>query len=89
MADAQAAPTRSGRRSPTRGFPVVPLGEAVEVVKVPTPDMDGQGIGGTINAVLASPFDHVLAPTAVLSVRAGYDELNASEVRARTWAFDR
>lgn len=52
------------------------LVEAVEVVKVPTPDMDGQGIGGTINAVLTNPFDHVLEPAAVLSFRAGYDELN-------------
>jgi TonB-dependent receptor len=53
------------------------LVEAVDVVKVQTPDMDAQGIGGTINVVLAGPFEHTLKPATVMSFRAGHDELNA------------
>jgi len=30
----------------------------IEVIKAVTPDMDAQGVGGTINVVPASPFDH-------------------------------
>lgn len=29
----------------------------IEVIKTPTPDMDGQGIGGTVNVKTPSPFD--------------------------------
>ena len=32
--------------------------DSVEVIKVPTPDMDGEGIGGTVNIKTKSPFDH-------------------------------
>ena len=32
--------------------------DSVEVTKVPTPDMDGEGVGGTINIKTKSPFDH-------------------------------
>ncbi len=32
--------------------------DSVEVTKVPTPDMDGEGIGGTVNIKTKSPFDH-------------------------------
>lgn len=32
--------------------------DSVEVIKVPTPDMDGEGVGGTINIKTKSPFDH-------------------------------
>lgn len=31
---------------------------AIEVAKVPTPDMDGEGLGGTVNIKTKSPFDH-------------------------------
>ena len=50
--------------------------EAVEVVKVQTPDMEAQGVGGTINLITAGPFDHEQRPYARMSVRAGYDQLN-------------
>lgn len=30
---------------------------SVQVIKTPTPDMDGQGIGGTVNVVTRMPFD--------------------------------
>jgi TonB-dependent receptor len=64
-----------GRRVP---LDVVGSGlvDAVEVVKVPTPDMEGQGVGGTINLITAGPFDHGHGPYTRLSARAGYDELN-------------
>jgi TonB-dependent receptor len=52
------------------------LVEAVEVVKIRTPDMDGQGIGGTINVVLAGPLEQALERPTSASFRAGYDELN-------------
>ncbi|WP_221032765.1 TonB-dependent receptor [Actomonas aquatica] len=32
--------------------------DSVEVTKVPTPDMDGEGIGGTVNIKSKSAFDH-------------------------------
>ncbi len=32
--------------------------DSVEITKVPTPDMDGEGIGGTINIKTKSPFDN-------------------------------
>ena len=50
--------------------------EAVEVVKVQTPDMDAQGIGGTINLITAGPFDHEKQPYTRMSVQAGHEELN-------------
>ncbi|MGH8186326.1 MAG: TonB-dependent receptor plug domain-containing protein, partial [Steroidobacteraceae bacterium] len=50
--------------------------EAVEVVKVQSPDMDAQGIGGTINVITAGPFDHGRHRDTLLSVQAGHEELN-------------
>ncbi len=32
--------------------------DSVEITKVPTPDMDGEGVGGTVNIKTKSPFDH-------------------------------
>jgi TonB-dependent receptor len=32
--------------------------DSVEVIKVPMPDMDGEGIGGTVNIKTKSPLDH-------------------------------
>lgn len=48
----------------------------VEVAKVKTADMDGQGIGGTINLVPQTAFDFQDAFTVAGSVKAGYQELN-------------
>lgn len=50
--------------------------EAIEVVKVQLPDMDAQGIGGTINLITAGPFDYGRHWHTLLSVQAGHDELN-------------
>lgn len=46
----------------------------LEVVKVVTPDMDAQGIGGTVNLVTQSPFDFQQEVFARGSVQVGYQE---------------
>lgn len=48
----------------------------VEVAKVKTADMDGQGIGGTINLVTQTAFDFKDRFTIAGSAKAGYQELN-------------
>ncbi|MBI1339045.1 TonB-dependent receptor [bacterium] len=47
----------------------------VQVVKTPTPDMDAQGIGGTVNVETAMPFDRPDALYGYLTARAGYEEI--------------
>jgi len=46
----------------------------LEVVKVVTPDMDAQGIGGTVNLVTQSPFDSKQDVFARGSAQIGYQE---------------
>lgn len=46
----------------------------LEVVKVVTPDMDAQGIGGTVNLVTQSPFDFKQDVFARGSAQVGYQE---------------
>lgn len=46
----------------------------LEVVKVVTPDMDAQGIGGSVNLVSQSPFDFKQDIFARGSVQVGYQE---------------
>ena len=48
----------------------------VEIAKVKTADMDGQGIGGTINLVTQTAFDFRERFSVAGSVKAGYQELN-------------
>jgi len=48
----------------------------VEVAKARTPDMDGQGIGGTINLVTQTAFDFRERFTVVANGQVGYQELN-------------
>jgi TonB-dependent receptor len=48
----------------------------VEIAKVKTADMDGQGIGGTINLVTQTAFDFQNAFSIGGSFKAGYQELN-------------
>jgi TonB-dependent receptor len=48
----------------------------VEVAKVKTADMDGQGIGGTINLVPQTAFDFKDRFTLAASGKAGYQSLN-------------
>ncbi len=48
--------------------------QRIEVIKAPTPDMDAQGIGGTINVVTPSPLQNDNALFGNLEVRAGDQE---------------
>lgn len=48
----------------------------VEVAKVKTADMDGQGIGGTINLVTQTAYDFREPFALLLNAQAGYQELN-------------
>jgi len=50
--------------------------KSIEVIKTPTPDMDGQGIGGTVNVVTPSPFDREESIFGAVSVRAGYEDFS-------------
>lgn len=47
----------------------------VQVIKTPTPDMDAQGIGGTVNVDTAMPFDRPDAFYGYATARLGYDEV--------------
>ncbi len=46
----------------------------VQVVKTPTPDMDAQGIGGTVNVETKMPFDRNDDFYGYLTARYGYEE---------------
>jgi len=48
----------------------------VEVVKVKTADLDGQGIGGSINLVTQTAFDYDKAVNVTVNAQVGYQELN-------------
>lgn len=48
----------------------------VEVYKVKTADLDGQGIGGTINLVTQTAFDFADTLTIGVTAQAGYQDLN-------------
>jgi TonB-dependent receptor len=48
---------------------------SVQVLKTPTPDMDGQGIGGTLNLTTKQPFDFTRHFTALLSTRVGFESI--------------
>jgi TonB-dependent receptor len=48
----------------------------VQVFKTPTPDMDGQGIGGTLNLITKQPFDFANRFTMLVSTRAGSETID-------------
>lgn len=48
----------------------------VEVVKVKTADLDGQGIGGAIDLVTQTAFDYDKAINVTVNAQVGYQELN-------------
>jgi TonB-dependent receptor len=48
----------------------------VEVAKVKTADMDGQGIGGTVNLVTQTAFDFTKRVNLIVSGKAGHQDLN-------------
>ena len=49
----------------------------VQVLKTPTPDMDGQGIGGTLNLTTKQPFDFEKPFTMLVSSRGGAETISA------------
>jgi TonB-dependent receptor len=49
----------------------------VQVFKTPTPDMDGQGIGGTLNLTTKQPFDFEKPFTMLVSSRAGTETISS------------
>jgi TonB-dependent receptor len=49
----------------------------VQVFKTPTPDMDGQGIGGTLNLTTKQPFDFDQPFTLLLSSRGGGETISS------------
>ena len=48
----------------------------VEVIKTQTPDMDAQGIGGTLNLVTKMPLEYEEQFTTIIGARVGTDEIN-------------
>lgn len=48
----------------------------VEVIKVKTADLDGQGIGGSVNLVTQTAFDYTEAFNVSASAQVGFQELN-------------
>lgn len=51
----------------------------VQVIKTPTPDMDAQGIGGTVNVDTAMPFDRPDAFYGYVTGRYGYEEIRPKD----------
>ncbi len=49
---------------------------SVQVQKTPTPDMDGQGIGGTLNLTTKQPFDFANGVTALMATRIGMETID-------------
>ncbi len=61
--------------------------QSIEVIKTPTPDMDGQGIGGTVNVVTPSPFLREQQRFGSLSLRAGYEDFSSNIPYAATFSY--
>ena len=55
----------------------------VEVTKAKTADLDGQGIGGTVNLVTQTAFDFRERFVVQATAQAGYQELNSDEIPIR------
>lgn len=51
----------------------------VQVIKTPTPDMDAQGIGGTVNVDTAMPFDRKDAFYGYVTGRYGYEDIRPKD----------
>lgn len=64
---------------------------SVQVTKTPTPDMDGQGIGGTLNLTTKQPFDFDGDFTLLASSRIGVetiDSIGVAETKQTPWSAD-
>lgn len=66
----------------TRQLPLDVIGgqllSRVEVIKVVTPDMDAQAVGGTVNLVPQSPFDFKRDHFGRFAAQVGWHELNST-----------
>ncbi len=51
----------------------------VQVVKTPTPDMDAQGIGGTVNVQTSMPFDRAENFYGHVTMRAGFESVEPED----------
>jgi TonB-dependent receptor len=63
----------------------------VQVLKTPTPDMDGQGIGGTLNLTTKQPFDFEKPFTLLVSSRAGGETISSiqpADTKETPYALD-
>lgn len=63
----------------------------VQVIKTPTPDMDGQGIGGTLNVTTKQPFDFAQSFTALVSTRGGFESIESiapADTKETPYAWD-
>lgn len=69
---------RSGRAAPLDIMGASAM-SSVEVIKAPTPDMDGQGLGATINIVTPSAFSHK-GPFAYGSAKVGINDNRVSGI---------
>jgi len=67
-----------GRRVPLDVIGGELLG-GVEVIKARTPDMDGQGIGGTLNLITKQPFDMKEDFWALGTIRAGKEQYSSDD----------
>jgi TonB-dependent receptor len=61
--------------------------QSIEVIKSPTPDMDGQGIGGTINVITPSVFSKEEQRFGSLTLSAGYEDFSDNTPYAATFSF--
>lgn len=68
----------AGRSAPLDTISGSVLG-GVQVIKTPTPDMDAQGIGGTVNVDTAMPFDRSDLFYGYVTGRYGYEEIRPKQ----------
>lgn len=72
---------RDGRSAALDGISTSGIA-TIEVVKTPTPDMDGVGIGGTINLITPSAFDR---PPGAFGFSIDSSQSNVSDTSAFDW----
>lgn len=60
---------------------------SIEVIKVQTPDLDAQGIGGTVNVTTVGPFDRDERFFGLGSAQVGYEELSDNTPYAAELVF--
>ncbi len=82
------APEADSRRIALDTIPTELLGK-LEVIKTVTPDMDGNAIGGTVNLVTPSAFDHAEQQKITAAADIGYYDLNGESPFGGSLAFSR